>query len=170
MTTLDIILAIPLVYALYSGFKKGIVAQLGGIVGLVIGVWLAFRYSDRLGIWLGIDPEIAYYAAFIIIVVAVMIVIGIVGWAIGKLFNMVGLGLINRAGGIILSLAKTVLILGVLLMAFTAINRNTDIVSKRQFNESFFYTPIITLTEYAFPFLEKMIDAIDLTGDNYHNA
>ena len=166
MTTLDIILVIPLIYALYSGFKKGIVAQLGGIVGLVIGVWLAFRYSDRLGEWLGIDPEIAYYVAFIIIVLATLALLGGVAWAIGKLFNAVGLGLINRAGGIVLSLAKTVLILGILLMAFTSINRNTHIVSNRQFAESFFYSPIVRLTEYAFPFLEKAFDAIDFTGDN----
>lgn len=170
MTTLDIILIIPLIYALYTGFKKGVVAQLGGIAGLVIGVWLAFRHSDKLGAWLGIDPEIAYYAAFIIIVVATIILIGVVGWLVGKLFNLVGLGLLNRAGGIVLSLAKTVLILGVLLMAFTSINRNTHIVSNRQFSESFFYSPIIRLTEYAFPFLEKAFDAIDFTGANSSNA
>ena len=167
---LDIILFVSLVYALYNGFRKGIVAQLGGIVGIVLGVWLAFRYSDRFGAWLGLDPEIAYYIAFIIIVVAAVILIGLVGWAIGKLFNMVGLGLINRAGGVVLSLAKTVLILGVLLMAFTAINRTTHLVSRQQFSKSVLCEPIMRLTEYAFPFLEKMFDAIDFTDDNHHQS
>lgn len=170
MTVLDIILVIPLVYAVYNGFKKGIVAQLGGIVGIVIGVWLAFRYSDKVGAWLGVDPEIAYYAGFIAVVVVTILVIGVVGWLLGKLFNLVGLGLLNRAGGIVLSLVKTVLILGVLLMAFTSINRHTHIVSNRQFEHSFFYSPIMKLTEYAFPFLEKVFDSINFTGNNNNNA
>lgn len=165
MTTLDIILIIPLIYALYSGFKKGFIAQLGGIVGLIAGIWLAFRYSDRVGAWLGISPEIAYYCAFVLVVVASMALMGLVGWFISKVFNLVGLGLINRAGGILLSLATTVIILGILLMAFTSINRHTHLVSKRQFDESLFYPPIVRVTDFTFPFLEKAFDAIDFTGE-----
>ncbi|MCD8186881.1 MAG: CvpA family protein [Rikenellaceae bacterium] len=170
MTALDIILIIPLIYGLYNGFKRGIVAQLGGIVGIVTGVWLAFRYSDDVGTWLGLDPEITWYAAFIIIVVAVILVIGVLGWLLGKIFNLVGLGLINRTGGIVLSLAKTVLILGALLMAFNSVNHHTHLVNKRQFNDSLLYSPIVKLTEYAFPFLEKAFEAIDFTGIKENNA
>lgn len=166
MTVLDIILIIPLIYALYSGAKKGFVAQLGGIVAIVLGIWLAVRYSDRLGAWLGIDQEIAYYAAFALIVIACVILIGIVGWAVGKIFHLIGLGMLNRLGGVVLSLAKTVLILGALLIAFNAINRHTNMVNQRQFDNSLLYGPIVRGTNYALPFLKKAVDSIDFSSND----
>jgi len=164
MTTLDIILIIPLIYALYSGFKNGFFAQLGGIVAIVLGIWLAVRNSERVGALMGFDPEIAYYAAFVLILVVCFIVIGIVGWMLGKVFHLVGLGLLNRIGGVVLALVKTVLILGALLMAFNAINKHAHIVSQQQFQGSLLYGPIVRTTNYALPFLKKAVDAIDFTN------
>ena len=166
MTVLDIILIIPLVYAVYSGFKKGILAQLGGIVGIILGIWLAFRFSGRVGQWLGLDEEIAYYVAFALIVVVCLILIGILGWCLGKIFHFVGLGLLNRLGGVVLSLLKTVLILGALLMAFNAINKHTYLVSPKQFDHSLLYGPIVRVTDYTLPFLRKAVDAIDFSNGN----
>ena len=165
MTVLDIILIIPLVYAVYAGFKKGILAQLGGIVGIVIGIWLACRFSERVGQWFGIDEKIAYYVAFILIVIACLIGIGILGWALGKIFNFVGLGLLNRLGGVVLSLVKTVLILGALFMAFHAINEHTRMVDRKQFDNSLLYGPIERMTDFSLPFLKKAVDSFDFSDD-----
>ena len=166
MNVLDIILIAPLLIAVFSGFRKGFIAQLGGVAGLIIGIWLAFRYSDPVGSWLGIDPDIAYYCAFILIVVASIAVMGLVGWFIGKVFHLVGLGLLNRLAGTLLSVAVTVMVLGILLMGFTSINRHTRIVEERHFENSLLYAPIVRLTDAVFPFLEKAFEAIDFNGDD----
>ena len=159
MTTLDIILIIPLIYAVYKGFKDGVILQLCGIVGIILGVWLAFRFSERVGLWLGIDELVAWYVAFVLIVVAVVILLGIVGWVIGKAFDLVGLGLLNRVGGVVLSVIKTTLILSVLLVAFNAINRHTEWVKRDQFARSALYEPISQVSDYVFPYLTKAFDA-----------
>ena len=49
MNGFDIILGIPLLYAAYRGFREGIIVQLGGIAGLFIGVYFAFRHSSAVG-------------------------------------------------------------------------------------------------------------------------
>jgi membrane protein required for colicin V production len=147
MVVLDIILLIPLLWAVYSGFKKGILVQLGGIVGIVLGIWLAFRFSGRVGEWLGIDPQFAYYVAFALIVILCILLLGVIGWLLGKIFNFVGLGILNRLGGVVLSLLKTVLILGALLIAFQSINRGANIVGQRQFDRSILCGPIVRTTE-----------------------
>ena len=46
MNILDIIVLILLIWAIYNGFRDGIVVQLGGLAGLFIGIYLAFRYLD----------------------------------------------------------------------------------------------------------------------------
>lgn len=171
MNTLDIILLIPLVYAVYKGFRDGVIVQLGGIIGIIIGVWLAFRFCDRLGVWMGIDPDIASYVAFAIIVLGAIISIGLIGWLLGKVFNMVGLGLFNGIGGVILALIKMTLILSVLMMAFNAINRKTEIVSPRHFDNSALYKPISRVSDYIFPYLDFVKDKIvgDSTQTNEEN-
>ena len=166
MTVLDIILIAALVWAVYNGAKKGFFVQLGGIVGVVIGIWLAFRFSDRVGVWLGIEGGIAWYVGFALIVLVCIAALGILGWLSGKVFHLVGLGILNRLGGIILSLAKTVLILGALLMAFQAINRHANIVNNRQFEQSMLCGPIVRTTNTALPFLKKTIHSIDFLRDN----
>ena len=164
MVALDIILLIILALSVFEGFKKGVVAQLGGLVGIVIGIWLAFRYSDTVGGWLRIDPEIAGYVAFVLIILVAILVIGVIGWGMGKVVNLVGLGVLNRLGGVLLSLVKSVLILGILLMAFTAINRYTHIVNASQFSRSFLYTPIVRITDYVIPYIGQAIDSLDNNG------
>lgn len=166
MTILDIILIIPLIFALYKGFQKGFFFQLGGIVGIAIGVWLAFRMSDQVGTWLGLDPQISYYVAFILIVLLVLILMGIISFFLSKIFNFVGLGFLNKLGGVIVSLLKTTLILGILLMAFNRLNKYTEMVSPHHIDNSYLYSPIVKTTNYMLPFLKDAVDSIDFTGEN----
>lgn len=170
MNVLDIILIFLLLCAVWNGVRKGFVVQLGGIVAIVLGIWLAVRHSAGLGAWLdlklGVASQIAYYVAFALIVVACLVLIGLAGWLVGKIFNLVGLGLLNRLGGAVLSLAKTVLILGALLMAFQAINRHANLFSSRQFDRSLFCGPIVRITDAVLPFLKRAVDGIDFTGDD----
>jgi membrane protein required for colicin V production len=166
MTTLDIILLILLGLAVIDGIRKGIVVQLGGIVGIVIGIWLAFRYCEPVGVWLRIDPDFARYVAFALIVLASILVLGVIGWCLGKVINLVGLGLLNRLGGAVLALAKGVLILGALLIVFQAVNEHTGIVGRRQFDDSRLCGPIVRTTYAILPFLKQAVEHIDFRDEN----
>ncbi|MDR2936644.1 MAG: CvpA family protein [Rikenellaceae bacterium] len=158
MNGLDIALLVPLVYALYRGFREGVLAQLGGIAGVVLGVWLAFRWCHELGTHLPIDdPKIATPAAFILIVLTTLVVIGLVGWVLGKLFDTLGLGLFNKVGGVLLSLLKMVLILSVLIMAFDMINRDGKILEQETIDRSALYGPIGRVASTVFPYLTKLM-------------
>ena len=66
----------------------------------------------------------------------------------------------------VLSLAKTVLILGALLMAFQAINRHANLVNRNRFDNSWLCGPIVRATDAALPFLKKAVNAIDFSGED----
>ncbi len=158
MNGLDIALLVPLVYALYRGFREGVLAQLGGIVGVVLGVWLAFRWCAELGTHLPIDDsKVATPVAFILIVLAALLVIGLVGWLLGKLFDTLGLGLFNKVGGVLLSLLKMTLILSVLIMAFDTINRDGTILKQETIDRSALYRPIGRVASTVFPYLTALM-------------
>lgn len=154
MNILDIILAIPLAYAFYRGFKDGVVTQLGGLVGIVIGIWLAIKFSKAFSQWLSLPHDFATEMAFVIIILATILLIGLVGRLLGKIFDMAGLGMFNKVGGILIALIKMIFILSVLLMAFGAINKKTEIVRQKYIDGSLLYRPISSLSVYIFPSME----------------
>ena len=118
MNGFDIILGIPLLYAAYRGFREGIIVQLGGIAGLFIGVYFAFRHSSAVGQWLHTDPPIAAAVGFVVILLAVLLVMALLGHLIKGIFKLAGLGPIDAIGGILLGVFKMAVILSLLLYAF----------------------------------------------------
>lgn len=154
MWVFDIILGIPLIYAAYSGFRDGIVVQLGGIAGLIIGIYLAFRYGDALGMWLGFDESFSAVGGFLLMIIAVLIAIAILGRITKGLFKFAGLGLFDSVGGLVLGIAKMALMLSVLLIIFEAINQRKHWASQKTIDSSVLYNPIREVSTLAFPYID----------------
>lgn len=55
MNFFDIITIIAFVWAVVSGWRSGLVAQLLSLAGIVAGLILAIRFGARVGTMLGID-------------------------------------------------------------------------------------------------------------------
>ena len=48
MNSLDIVIAIPLLYGLIKGFTNGLIKEITGLLGLIIGVYIALNFSYYL--------------------------------------------------------------------------------------------------------------------------
>jgi membrane protein required for colicin V production len=48
MGWLDIVLLAPLVWGAYTGFKKGLIAQILGLASLLVGVWLGTQHQELI--------------------------------------------------------------------------------------------------------------------------
>lgn len=160
MNVLDIILIIPLVWAIWSGFRNGIVVQLGGIAGLLMGVWLAFRYGGVVGRFLGLNPSAENIVGFIVIVILTVIVVAIIGRLLSGLFRFAGLAILDRFGGAILALFKMALILGLLLYGFVWINRTQEWVQQEKLEKSFLYKPLTSAANWVFPYIDMVKETL----------
>lgn len=160
MGVLDIVLGIPLLYAAYKGFHEGIVVQLGGILALIIGIYLAFHYGTEVGNMLGINENLATVTGFIIIVLAVLICMAIIGKILSGLFRFAGLGLFDQIGGVLLSIIKMAIILSVLLMAFETINEEKHWVTKEAVEQSVLYKPLRDVSDLMFPYIDFIKDKL----------
>lgn len=165
MNVLDIILIIFLLWAIYRGFKDGIVVQLGGLAGLFLGIYLAFRYGTALGLWLGIGEKWATVAGFAIIVVLVLVAIAVLGRLLRGLFELAGLSVLDKAGGIIVSLVKMGLILGLILYSFDWINRQQGWVKQAKLDKSVLYRPLTEGAKLAFPYIDFVKDKLFARND-----
>ena len=46
MIWLDIVFLVPLIWGAYNGFKKGLIAQVIGIISLLAGVWVGINCKE----------------------------------------------------------------------------------------------------------------------------
>lgn len=160
MSWLDVVIALPLLWALYKGYTEGIILQLGGIAGLLIGVWLAFRYGRTLGLAMKLDPSLAGVVGFVVIVVGVLIAIGLLGRLARGLFRIAGLGMFDSVGGVVLGGVKMALILSVLLCGFDYLNDQHGWLSQETVGRSRLYEPVRGVSAYVFPYVDFVQDKL----------
>ena len=118
MNWLDIVIIVVAVLLGIVGLRRGIIRTVFGIVGLIVGIVLAGRYYDELAALIfPAGATWAHIAAYIIILLATLLVVGVIGWLVAKLVHLVLLGWLDRLVGCILG----VIIGGLLCAAILAI-------------------------------------------------
>lgn len=154
MNIFDIIIGIILLWALYKGYNEGVVVQLGGIVGVLIGAFFAFKYGSKVGHWFGLEQTTASVVGFIAVLLLVVIAIAIVGRLLKGLFKVAGLGVFDQIGGALLSMLKVGLIISVILCALEAVNDKTRFINQKTIDKSALYKPVRMIATYAFPYVD----------------
>jgi len=163
MTGLDIILCCILGYGVFNGVRKGLFVELASLVSLLLGIYIAIKFSGVVGGFfdghLPEDPKTAAVVSFIITFIAVVVAITLLAKFMTKIADFSGLGLVNRIMGAVLGLLRTILILSVLLTFFVKINHNNFIAEKKTLDESMFFYPILKVSNIIFPVLEEWFAA-----------
>jgi membrane protein required for colicin V production len=140
---LDIFALIVLAYGAYKGFKNGVLIEVAGMLGLIIGFWAGMRlafifahyYRDNFHLPEKWVPAIAFFTAFAIGMGAVYLA----GWAATKLLHTAQLELPNRLAGLGFGILKW----GFLLGAFFSIVGNSQVLTKETVAGSASY-PVVT--------------------------
>jgi uncharacterized protein YkwD/uncharacterized membrane protein required for colicin V production len=100
---IDFILGLFLAGLLVRGWLRGFVRESLDLVGLVVGLWVAFRLSSPLGEFVtdrfGVTPEVATIGAGILLFLLFGVAMSIASHYLSKVMNLPGLNLINRIGG-----------------------------------------------------------------------
>jgi membrane protein required for colicin V production len=121
-----VVLAVIGILAL-SGLWKGLVRQVVGLLGLVLGFTVAMKFYALFATRFlpGFRPATGNLIGFLIILVGCMIAASLVGWIIGKVLSAAGLGAMNRIAGGLVGAAKgyfAVAAVTMMLIAFLPTN------------------------------------------------
>lgn len=159
MTGLDIILLCLLGYGVFNGLRKGLFVELASLVSLLLGIYIAIKFSGAVGRFfdgsLPEDPKTAAITAFIITFIAVVVGITLLAKILTKIADFSGLGLLNRILGGFFGLLRMILLLSVLLTFFVKINFNNTFASKETLDKSVFFNPILKVSNMIFPTLKE---------------
>ena len=164
MNFLDIVLGFLLLYAAYKGIKRGLFVELASLISLVVGVFVAIKFSYLLVsvisgyvLW---SVKYIQITAFGLTFLLVIITIHTLAKVFTLIANFAYLGWINKLGGAVFSVLKTVLALSIIINLFQKININNILVKKESLDKSIFFNPIKDVSAFIYPSLNKLYNEV----------
>lgn len=151
MKFIDIILAALLAWGIFKGVRKGLFSELASLVALVVGLFIAIKFS---GMFAGDKPGTGGITVFFIVFIAAVIGVFMLAKVFTKLAEAGGVGLVNRILGGVFGGIKVCLIVSVLLNFFLKINSTNIFASKETLEDSIFFYPMLSVSNYIFPILK----------------
>ena len=163
MNYLDIIIALLLVGFGIGGIKKGLITEAATLLGLGLGLYGAFHFSDftasKLVQWVEINPKYLHLIAFIVTFIVVAILVNIIGRIVTNVVKTLDLGFIDRLGGFLFGIVKGVLICSLLVMLLNVFNAN-GIIKEKTKQESLLYPYVEKAIPYVYQGFDLVKDAI----------
>ena len=180
MGILDIVIVLWFIIDIIDGYRKGFIAMVISIASIFIGIYAAKQFSDvtldLLDLQTVYANEIAQAVTFIIVIIALILLSRL----LSKFALIIGLGTLNSIGGLFMGFVRSVLLLGILALLFSNINKEAGFVSNKKLEESKFYGSLLASANIIFPYLkdynaknsfEDMIeDATDKVEDAVEDA
>ncbi len=151
MNVIDILTLLILAYALFEGFREGLVVQACSIVAIAIGIWCGVRYGDSIAHFLQIKGEYSFVWGFVIVLILAVLFVGIAARVARRVLRFAGLGVVDRILGMVISLCKSLIVLSLLFSAIGFINSNVEIINSNTLANSKFFRPIVNITSWATP-------------------
>lgn len=145
MAIVDIILLICFIPAIVSGISKGFVRQVVEIAAILLGAWVAFRYSSIASIWLSQHIEADKLAFHVICFIVILILTaGLDAWGhlLTKILKVVSLGWINGVLGVVFGIIKAAMIMGLVIIAFDAVNDSVHLIDKESLDNAVIYNKL----------------------------
>ena len=157
MNMFDVVVLILVAYGLISGFKKGFIVEVSGMIALGVGIIGAFKFSEILGNYLVIyidwEPKIIQIVSFVLLFIVIVYVISLLAKMLTK--ALILLGGINRLLGALFGILKWMLILCALTLVFKEANQILTLMEDSVLETSFSYSILGEMGEFLFNWVKQ---------------
>ncbi|MDR7209572.1 CvpA family protein [Flavobacterium piscis] len=164
MSFLDMILGALLAFSLYKGIKNGLFIEVASFISLVLGIYIAIKFSsfmkELIMKHVSWNPNTIQAAAFILVFILVVIGVYLLAKILTGIADLAFLGWMNKLGGGLFRVLKTILILSIVIALFEKINFNNTFAKKETLDQSMFYNPIKKVAVFVYPSIEKGYESL----------
>lgn len=166
MNWLDIVILIPLIAGLFSGYRNGLIGEVGSLAALVLGIWGSIKFSawtaNLLNTW-GIESQYMNIISFIVTFIVIVVVIEIIARSLSQLLKSLALGWVDKLAGIGVGVIKAALITSVILFVLDVVDERKNFIPEDVQAESLLYEPMANLVPNILPFLnlEQVEEKVD---------
>jgi len=155
MATFDIILLVLLVFAVISGFYKGLVTQVVSLSSIVVGLLIASRFAPDLTkvamAQFGSEEKVTYILCFVAIFLVCALVMALVGVLVTKVIKIATLSWLNRSLGGVFAFFAATLVLGLLISAFEGLNESWNFIDPSKYADLKVYPRLRDFAMHLFP-------------------
>lgn len=160
MTVIDIVLGALILFGLIRGLMKGLFVEVASLIALIAGVYGAIHFSNFAAEFLmervDWNEKTINITAFAITFVIIVLVISLAGKALTKLADFAALGLLNKLLGAVFGGLKIAMILSIVLLIFTKMNKTIPFVDEEDLEDSVLYEPVKSIAPMVLPnFLDE---------------
>ncbi len=159
MNFFDIIFLVPLLFALYRGFKKGLIHMIASLLALVLGILGAMKlrpvFASLLDSVFNIAPQHVNIIAFAVAFVVIVLVVHLVAFLVDKLIKAVALNFVNRLLGMVFGIVVTAFVISMILWPVNQVNEGKQIIKPEHIEGSLLYKPLSAIAPTLFPYLKK---------------
>jgi len=159
MGTLDIILAAIILFGFVRGFMKGFFVEITSLVALALGLYGAIHFSyiaaNYLNNSVGWSEKYIQIIAFASTFIIIVILISFTGKILTKIADTAALGIVNKIFGAVFGFLKMGLILSVVLIIFSKLNKALPFVGEETLATSVLYKPVKNIAPMLFPSILK---------------
>jgi membrane protein required for colicin V production len=125
MTAFDLVVIGVVGISTLVAFLHGFMRVVASLVAWVVGILAAAHFSGVVGGMLpdfGGSPAVRYVVAFVLILIAALIVGALIGYVLSRLLALAGLGFLDRGLGAVVGFARGIVI-AVLLVLLAGLSR-----------------------------------------------
>ena len=171
MNYVDMFVVVLLAWAIFKGATRGLVMQASTLAALVLGIYAALKFSGftakQIAEHFSVNAENLYLISLALTFIGVFILIHLIGKLIDKLLEVIQLSMINKVLGVIFSLCKMALIIGIILAFLDRLNSRAPFFPEGTKEKSIFFEPLSSLAKEIFPGLEFYEPSAEDPNDVY---
>jgi membrane protein required for colicin V production len=156
MNWLDLLILIPLVAGIFSGYRNGLIGEVASLAALILGIWGSIKFSDwtanLLNTW-GIESQHMNIISFVVTFIIIVVVVQLIGRMLSQLLKSLALGWVDKIAGIGVGVIKAALITCVILFIIDIVDERKSFIPEDIKDNSILYQPMATLIPNLMPFL-----------------
>lgn len=158
MAFIDILLGGLLAYGLLRGFMNGFIVEMAALFSLVLGIFIAIRFSYVMEMLLkphvSWNPMTIRISSFLFTFILVVVGISLLSRFLTGVTAAVGLGLVNKLLGGVLGVVKMGLIMSIAINAYARFTPGKPLYSEQTIKSSLLLSPVMEAAATIYPSLE----------------
>ena len=162
MNILDAIIAVPLIFGAWMGFKKGLIYEVAMIAGLVLGVYLGFKFSglvyDLLKGFLPDEGNLLHILSFLIVFASIMMIFIFYARLMEAVLKITSLNLFNKIAGAVLGIFKLSLAVSVIFWLLIPLENLLPVIPQKTRDESVLYGYVLKTASFISPAVQDVKD------------
>ena len=156
MAWVDWVIVTIVTLSVLLGLIRGVVREVIALAGMILAVWLVFRYAEPVGAQLPLGvmwPAARTLAAGVLIFLGVVFGAALLGWIVQKLLAVAKLSASDRVLGATFGLLRALL----LLLLGVYFLRETPVAQEHWWRESVLLPPLEAAVRFAAPHFQQLI-------------